>query len=252
MTKKQFFRIVAMLTCLAALASLHFQVFGQDIRTYIHPRAVGLMPTVQDEFELNTPGVYNPAYVLALFEHESCITLRHSRCLSPAAELKNNREHGVGLSQITRAWDKNGRLRFDNLDFYRKKYPDQLWELSWDNVKQRPDLQIRLTMLMMRDVARPYHSEVGLSKRAVVQFTDSVWNGGKSHLDRARQICKVTTNCNPRLWDNNVELYLPKSKTPDSRYGGRSLYQINVHHVSDVFKRIDKFYPYYPEYPRIR
>ena len=252
MNKKQWFRVLAMMVCVIILAFLHFKVFAQDVRSYIHPRAIALMPMVGDEFDRIAPDTYTPAYTMALFEHESCISFRHSKCLSPAAELKNDREQGVGLSQITRAWDKSGRLRFDNLDFYRKKYPDQLWELSWDNVKTRTDLQVRLTMLMLRDIAKPYYNEPGLSPKAVVQFTDSIWNGGKQHLDKARQICKITVNCDPRVWDNNVALYLPKSKTPDDRYGGRSMYQINTNHVSDVFNRIGKYYIYYPEHKTLQ
>lgn len=216
-----------------------------DPQTYIHPRAVALMPTIKAETANFAPEITVPWYFPALMEHESCIHLRHTKCWNSESELRNDREQGVGLGQTTRAWDKFGKLRFDNLTFMRKKYPAHLWELSWDTYKKRPDLQIRVTTLMVMESYREFSLVPDHIER--LKMADSAYNGGSSHVKKARQICQLTSNCNPNVWDKNVALHLPKSKTPDSRYGGRSMYQINTGHVTDVFKRMHKFKNFWEE-----
>lgn len=216
------------------------RVFGQNVLTYIHPRAAALMPTIKDEVGKFQPSMTIPWYYPGLMEHESCITLKHSKCWNSQAELRNNREHGLGLGQLTRAWDVKGKLRFDNLEAYRSKYPRDLWELSWDTFKNRPDLQIRVTVLMVRDIEKRFIDIKDPYER--FKMTDSAYNGGESHVKRAREACKLTKGCNPSVWYSNVEIHLPKSKAPDARYGGQSMYSINTKHVRDVFEnRMPKF-----------
>ena len=226
------------------IAIVLFVIYGtalaQNVKTYIHPRAVELIPTIKKELADHYPGLSIPWYFPALAEHESCITLKHSKCFSSMAELKNNREQGVGLFQVSRAWDVKGKLRFDNLEAYRSKYPRDLWELSWDTFKNRPDLQIRVTVLMVRDIEKRFLDIKDPYER--FKMTDSAYNGGESHVKRAREACKLTKGCNPSVWYSNVETHLPKSKAPDARYGGQSMYSINTKHVRDVFEnRMPKF-----------
>lgn len=207
-------------------------VMAQDVKTYIPPRATALMPTIKSELKEYYPGLKYPGYLPALFEHESCISFRHSKCFNGHAELRNNREHGVGVGQLTRAWDAKGNLRFDNLTDMRRKHPNDLGELSWLTIKDREDLQIRTTILMLKDLEKQY--EPGLAPKERLAFVDSSYNGGFSHVRQARQICKVTRDCDAGVWFKNVEVHLPKSRAPDTRYGGRSMYDINTHHVTDI------------------
>ena len=217
---------------------------AQNVKTYIHPRAVELMPTIKKEVTAYMPTLTIPWYFPGLMEHESCNHLRHSKCWNSAAELKNNREQGIGLGQTSRAWDANGRLRFDNLEIFRSRYPKDLWELGWDTFKYRPDLQVRITVIMVRDIEKKFLDVKDDTER--MRMVDSAYNGGESHVKRARETCKLTRNCDPKVWFSNVETYLPKSKAADARYGGRSMYEINTNHVKDVFyNRMPKFKPFF-------
>ena len=233
---KWFFVLTFVMTGFAAQA--------QNVKTYIHPKAIELIPVIRLEAEKFAPQIETPWYFPGLIEHESCISLRHSKCWHSAAELKNNREHGVGLGQLTASWDKYGKLRFDNLAEMKRRNPRDLGELSWETIKSRPDLQIRTMIFMVNDSYKQLAPLKYPLER--LKMADSAYNGGISHVFKARSMCGISRGCDPQLWDNNVERYLPKSKTPDSRYGGRSMYSINTGHVFDVFyNRMDKFKPFF-------
>lgn len=217
-------------------------VLAQDPKTYIHPRAVLYAPIFLSEQIKYFPAAPEPAYPIALAEHETCITLKHSKCLNPQAELKTSREQGSGLLQITRAWKKDGTLRFDSLQAMKDAHDQELRDLSWDNVKQRPDLQIRMMVLMIKDTYARY--KVIKDPFIRYQFADSDYNGGYNDIHRARIACNLAKDCDPQIWFDNVEKYNPKSDTIMPGYG-RSPRQINNHHVRDVFEvRLPKYQKY--------
>lgn len=219
---------------------------GQNVKTYIHPKSVTLLPLIKKEVSTFAPMIEEPWYFPGLFEHESCIHLKHSRCWDTRAELKNEREHGLGLSQLTASWDKNGRLRFDNLTTLKKRYPKELGELSWDTFKNRPDLQIRAGVIMISEEYGAF-SSIKVSRERL-KMADSSYNGGRRDVIKGRELCKLTRGCDPQIWDLNVERHLPKNKIPDARYGGQSMYSINVKHVNDVFdNRMPKFKQFWDE-----
>lgn len=224
---------------------------GQDIKTYVHPRAEILMPVIKKEVEKFAPEIVTPWYFPALIEHESCITLKHRTCWSPEAELKNKREQGVGLGQITRVWSQNGKIRFDNLGSLKKNNWEAFNELSWSNVKQRPDLQVRATIFMVNDIYRKFSTVIDPLDR--LMMTDSGYNGGVAHVNKARVLCNLTKDCDAQFWYDNVEKHLPKSRTPDKRYGGKSMYEINTRHVKDVFEnRMPKFEKFFEDHVKIK
>lgn len=217
-------------------------VLAQNVNTYIHPRAVPLIPIIQEQQQQFFPELPTPWYLPGLMEHESCISLKHSKCWNTISELKTSREQGLGLAQLTRAWDKNGKLRFDNLVNMRNLYPKELGELDWETFKYRADLQIRTAVIMTRDLYNSFHYIKDPNVR--LQMTDSAYNGGKRDVDRARTACGLAKGCDPNVWFGNVEKYCVKSKKP--LYGDRSPCDINVHHVKDVFNtRMPKFAQFY-------
>lgn len=231
-----------MLTSILLFSCSMAPVLAQDVKTYIHPRAVPLIPLIKDQQEEFFSGMPTPWYLAGLMEHESCISLRHSKCWNTISELKTSREQGLGLAQLTRAWDKQGKLRFDNLVNMRKLYPDELGELDWDTFKYRADLQIRTAVIMVRDLYQGFHYIKDDNVR--LQMTDSAYNGGKRDVDRARTACGLAKDCDPQKWFGHVEKYCVKSKAP--LYGDRSPCDINTHHVKDVFvTRMPKFKPYF-------
>lgn len=173
------------------------------------------------------------AYVLgSLIELESCITLKHSRCWNSKAKLSTSRELGVGLGQITKAFNSNGTIRFDALTELKIKHSKELRELTWSNIETRPDLQIRAVILKNRDNFHYYKSSSETVLDAL-HFADAAYNGGVGGLDRERRACKISPSCNHKKWFDNVEKYCMKSKT--ILYGNRSACDINRHHVYEVF-----------------
>lgn len=239
------------LIAVVLMASCQFApVMAQNVRTYIHPRIAPLVPVYRQELAAHFPQIPQPWYVLGLTEHESCISLKHSRCWSATSqfatkwkETNTPRELGVGLAMITKAWTKEGNVRMDTLSNLKKVYPTELRDLTWDNISQRPDLQIRAMVLLLRSDYRGLSSVKDPVER--LKMTDSAYNGGRRDVERARKVCGLTKGCNPEIWFGHVEKHSPKSTKV--LYGDRSAKDINLHHVHDVFDvRMPKFKPILP------
>lgn len=214
---------------------------AQDVRTYIPTRAQEYLPIVKSEQRRLMPELSTPHYFGALIEHESCISLKHSRCWSPVSELKTQREQGVGFFQITRAYKKDGSLRFDTLSDLRKKYLTELKDLSWENIKTKPDLQIRAGMLLVKDNYRSLSKVPDSDNR--LAMSDAAYNGGMGNVNKARKACGLAKGCDPNLWFGHVEKYMPQSRA--LLYGKRSAYDIVTHHVKDTMTvRLTKYKPF--------
>ena len=208
-----------------------------DLKTYIPKRAYIYYPLVIKEVERIQPDFILPPYYGALIEHESCIRLTYKKCWNPYSELKTSREQGVGLGQLTRAW-RNGKLRFDSLRNLRRRHYKELSELTWYNIKDRPDLQIRAIVLMWSDNFRRLKRSIDYYDR--IAMADSAYNGGFGGLRKDIKKCYLTKGCNSNKWFDNVELTCTKSKRP--LYGNRSACDINRYHVRDVLdNRLNKY-----------
>lgn len=204
--------------------------FSQNVKTYIPPKCKALKPYIVSESALYTPWIPTVGYYGSLSEHESCISLTHSRCCSPTSELRSSRELGVGISMITKAYHPDGSIRFDTLSDLKRTYRSALSELSWENIKNRPDLQIRaMVLLVMENWNRFPNAKIPIER---LRFTDSSYNGGAGAVIKARTACGLAKGCDPNYWFNNTEKYLIKSKKPI--YSGRSAYDIALHHVKDT------------------
>lgn len=225
---------------LVVMLFISFSVLGQV--NNIPKQAYDHRETIVAELTELFPTIYDFNYVPALIEHESCITLKHKKCWNSTSELKSAREQGVGLGQITRAYHSDGRLRFDSLTELRNKYKVHLAEVTWNNVKQRSDLQIRMIVLMLRDnwsrlgmIPDPYQR---------MSMVDAAYNGGLGGLNKERRQCNLTKGCDATVWFGNVEKHCMKSK--NILYGNRSACDINRHHVTDVMKvRLPKYQKFY-------
>ena len=198
---------------------------------YIPERAFLHKDTIKSELDTYFPTIPDYNYAPSLIEHESCISLKHSRCWNSTSRLKSAREEGAGLGQITRAYNKEGALRFDSLQAMKDRYKESLREASWETIYQRPDVQIRMMILMVRDDYKKLYNVTDPMIR--LQMTDASYNGGLGGLQKERRACGLAANCDPTIWFNNVELHCLKSKK--AIYGQRTPCDINRHHVEDVF-----------------
>lgn len=202
-----------------------------DVRIYIPAQAVTFAPLLRDEQRRYWPDHARPSLLAGLVEQESCLSLTHSRCWSPASKLKTAREEGAGLGQITRAYRADGTQRFDSLAAMRAQYPD-LRDWTWGNVYQRPDLQLRAIVLMSRANYQALRMVALPDDR--LAFTDAAYNGGLGGVQNERRACGIKAGCDPQQWFGHVERVCLKSRTP--LYGQRSACDINREHVTMVMR----------------
>ena len=202
------------------------------------------LPQLQQQLQQVWPDMPEPAYLGALIEHESCITLTHRRCWQPSSRLKTTREEGAGLGQLTRAWRPDGSLRFDALAEARRVDPRGLADLRWDTVYTRPDLQMRVIALTTRANYLRLAPLVADHPHRLA-MADAAYNGGMGGLLNERRACGLAAGCNPQQWWGHVERHCLKSKQP--LYAGRSACDINRHHVADVLlTRLPRYRAYLP------
>lgn len=214
---------------------------AQDIKTYIPVKATKYLPVMKVEVDNYFKEIDHKEYFGGLVEQESCISLKHSKCWDPTSQLKTSREWGVGLSQITVAYKADGSVRFDSLSDLRKAHLAELQELSWSNVTQRPDLQVRGLVLMSKDNYKVFFEVKDELNR--LKMTDSAYNAGPGSVKKRRLQCSLTKGCDPKVWDNNVGSIATLSSKPI--YGNRSPLSINNEHVDLIFnKRMGKYRPY--------
>ena len=216
--------------------------YGQtlSVKTHIPPQAYQFFPAIIEESNRHTPDIYGPYFYGALIEHESCLNLKHKRCWNPKSELLNSREEGVGLFMITRTWNPDGSERFDTLSDLRKQYMDELRELSWLNVRQRPDLQIRSGILLTKNSLKTLRSVEDPLER--LYMVDTAHNMGIGRIAKDRRTCGLAAGCNPQLWRGHVEKYCTASRKPMPQYGGRSPCDIGRNHSKDVIElRMPKY-----------
>lgn len=217
------------LIALAIVISALLSLFGRGAHAAVPPQALQYLPALAAEIDAHWPDAPLREYMPGLIEHESCITLTHSRCWSPTSRLKTSREEGAGLGQLTRAWAADGSLRFDALDELRSMHPE-LRALSWANIYTRPDLQMRALVLKVRGDFQALRAVADPLQR--LAMADAAYNGGISGLQRERRACQMAAGCDPGRWWGHVERHCLKSRA--ALYGGRSPCDINRHHVADV------------------
>ena len=228
----------ALLRALVLLVACLIPLSSQSQINYIPPQAYDFSSTIGKELDDLFPHIPYREYVPALIEHESCITLKHRRCWSSTSTLSTSRELGVGLGQITKTYNKDGSIRFDKLTELRTQYKRELREASWDTIRYRPDLQIKMIVLMLRqDFGKLYDISDHYQRLAM---TDNAYNGGYGGLQKERRQCSLTKGCNPNIWFGHVELTCRKSKK--AIYGDRSPCDISRHHTRDVMlTRLPKY-----------
>lgn len=182
-----------------------------------------------------------PSFLAAQVEQESCITLKHSKCWNPRAELKTKRENGVGFGQFTRAFNADGSIRFDKISELAAAHASLrgwTWEKRYD-----PDYQ--LTAIVEMNKAIFNRQRGAASERDRLSFTLSAYNGGEAGVLQDRRLCSNTRGCDSSRWLGNVAKTSLKSRTPKPGYG-KSFYAINREYVTNVLDvRRPKYIPYF-------
>lgn len=195
--------------------------------------AVIYAPMLKAEQVTYWPDMPAPAVLAGQVEQETCISLKHSRCWSPRAELKTSREQGVGLGQITRT------SRFDALSEIKASFPHALAGWSWESNLYDPKYQLRA--LVLKDL-QGWKKTIGA---ATVQdrlaMTLASYNGGIGGVLSDRKVCAATPGCDHSKWFGHVERTSLKAKVAANGYG-KSFFEINREYVRNVLLiRSDKY-----------
>lgn len=169
------------------------------------------------------PEAAEPWTLAGLVEQESCISLRHSRCWNPRAELKTAREYGFGFGQVTVAYRANGSERFNKFEELKAAHPS-LRDWEWAD-RYRADYQLSAVVLDVRTLWK--RLDFVPSERERWAFVLSSYNGGIGHALQDRTLCARKKGCDPSRWFGHVELNSVKSRVPMAGYGGQSPYSIN-------------------------
>lgn len=223
---------------LALLALLAGSAGAQDVRRDLPPGALKYAPVLVTEQRAIWPRMPEPWTLAGLVEQESCITLRHSKCWNPHAELKTPREYGFGFGQVTVAYRPDGSVRFDKFSELRAQH-ESLRGWTWE-ARFEPSFQLRAVVLMNLDLWRRIPPAASVEDH--LAFMLSSYNGGLGSLLQDRRLCSNTAGCNSGKWFGNVEVHSLKSRRPNPGYGGRSWYEINRSHVRNVMLlRRDKY-----------
>lgn len=193
-----------------------------------HPRgmipkaALPLLPLLWAEVAAIWPDVPLRSALAAQVEQETCITLTHSKCWNPRAELKTDREYGFGLGQITVTSRFN---TFSELRAGHRELSSWEWKDRYD-----PRLQLRALVLMDRSLFGAMTWASGVERMA---FTFAGYNGGRGGVMSDRLVCKNTTGCDPARWFGHVERTSNKSRAKWNGYG-KSAFEINREYVQNI------------------
>lgn len=183
------------------------------------------------------PAAPIPSFLAAQVEQESCITLRHSKCWNPRAELKTKREYGFGIGQVTTAYRADGSVRFNKFEELKAAHAS-LRDWQWSD---RYDITYQFKALVEMDKAIFNRIKNASTIPDRLAFTLSAYNGGESGVMQDRTLCRNTKNCDQNVWFDNVEKTSLKSKIKWEGYG-RSAFEINRSYVHDIlFTRRPKY-----------
>ncbi len=214
---------------LGLLFAAVWSVHAQDVHTFVPRAAYAVIPelrAVQHEIWSDAP---QPWTLAGQIEQESCISLRHSKCWNPNAQLKTSREFGFGLGQTTIAYRADGSVRFDKQAELRAEYAS----LRGWTAERRFDPHYQLISLVEMDHGIYRRIAAAQSDIDRLSFTLSGYNGGESGVRQDRLLCSNTSGCDPGRWLHNVDGTSLKTRKANPGYGA-SAFQINREYVTNV------------------
>ena len=216
------------------VAALVLSLAGGKAQANVPAQALQVLPVLGAEVSQHWPDAPDWALFAGQIEKESCITLKHSKCWNPRAELRTSREQGIGLGQVTRT------ARFDSLAELRSQFPRELAGWSWDSpTLYDPAFQVRALLLMDR---RNHRQLTGVPEPDRMDMAMAAYNGGMGGLIGERQLCRSTRGCDPNRWTGHVENTSMKSRTVKPGYG-QSFFAINRGYPPGVRARAEKYRP---------
>lgn len=193
---------------------LSIVVSASPLGAEVPQRAREHLPALVDAQKGIWPNAPTPQFLAGQIEQETCISLRHSKCWNPRAELKTSRENGVGLGQFTRAYRKDGSIRFDKISELAAAHAS-LRGWTWES---RFDAGYQLKAIVEMDKGIFQRQRGAATDTDRIAFSLSAYNGGESGLLMDRRLCANTPGCDQSRWTGNVERTCTKSNVPQPGY----------------------------------
>lgn len=204
-------------------------------------RAQQYLPILVEAQQQAWPDAPLPSFLAGQVEQESCISLTHSKCWNPTAQLRTSREWGRGLGQVTTAYRADGSVRFDKQEELRQEFAS----LRGWTTERWADPHYQLLAIVEMDHGIYRRQANAASDRDRLAFTLSAYNGGEGGVLQDRRLCANTSGCDPSRWDGHVARTSLKSKIPKPGYG-KSFFAINREYVSNILDvRRQKYAPYF-------
>jgi len=225
--------------------------FG-NVKTTLPKLANDYIPIIYEEQQRLWKDFKYVFFLYGQVEQETCYSMTHKKCWNPKVYFRGMRngvvvEFGGGLPQATMAARAvrlpNGRfvqkIRFDALSDLKISYPRELSELTWNNLANRPRLQIVFLILKNKqnwELTRKY----AVDDFNGIMFMLASYNGGVGGLRSEIKRCMKTRGCNSGVWFGNVERVVMKSQKV--LWGNKSPYQINREYVFNITRvRVEKY-----------
>lgn len=222
--------LITLASLLLTLASGLLAVAAQpDSRSYVPAGARTYAPALVKVQQAVWPSAPAPWTLAGQVEQESCISLTHSRCWNPRAELKTSREYGFGFGQITTAYRADGSVRFNKFEELVARYPS-LANWTWAN---RYNADYQLTALLELDRTLFAQMLDAATSDDQLAFMLAAYNGGRSGVLQDRLLCSNTPKCDSRRWFGNVAGTSLKTRRVNRGYG-KSAFAINREYVSNI------------------
>lgn len=172
-------------------------------------------------------------------EQETCYSLKHKKCWNPKTELKTSREWGVGLGQLTIAYNADGTERFNG--FKEVRQYKELKDWAWED-RYNPEMQIRGIIIKDRIAYNVIKWPV-VNEYEKLALTYAAYNGGVGGLLSDRKLTQMNGG-NTTKWFGGIELYSKKSKVPHPEYKV-SFFDINRSYPKNILTvRMMKYRPW--------
>lgn len=212
-----------------------------SLAAQVPKNALQYLPQLVETQQAIWPDAPIPSFLAAQVEQESCISLTHSKCWNPTAQLKTKREWGRGLGQVTTAYRADGSIRFDKQEELRQQFPS----LRGWTTERWADPRYQLTAIVEMDKAIYGRQRGAATDLDRLSFTLSAYNGGEGGVLQDRRLCSNTRGCDQSRWTGHVANTSLKSKTPHPGYR-QSFFAINREYVTNILDvRRHKYKPYF-------
>ncbi len=213
---------------------LYFSIFMGAIHGHsqeLPKLAYTYLPVLKADIDnLDFPTQYK-ASMAGQVEQESCIFLKSKLCWNPHVELRTSRETGVGVGQLTIAYNKNGSVRFNAFSDAVRQYK-QLHGWTWVD---RFNPKMQFLALILKDKTSFEYMRFAANYYERIAMALVGYNGGIGSVLKDRQLCLHISGCDASKWFGNIELHSTKSRKAMSGYG-QSPFQISREYPINILK----------------